>query len=107
FTEIRVPLIGPPANSASAANRLELTLADRGEHYSDFGSTNNPQIGLIWRPIADIKLQGTYGTSFRAPLLNDVNPIPFQVVPVPELDPTKGDLTNALIVFGGNPDLRP
>lgn len=106
FVELRVPLAGP-GRGLPTANRLELTLADRGEHYSDFGSTNNPQVGLIWRPVADLKLRATYGTSFRAPLLNDVNPVPFQVVPVPEFDPTIGDLTNSLLVFGGNPDLRP
>jgi outer membrane receptor protein involved in Fe transport len=95
------------SNSLSAADQLELTLADRVEHYSDFGSTNNPQVGLIWRPVADLKVRGTFGTSFRAPLLNDLNPVPFQVVPVPEFDPAVADLTNSLAVFGGNPNLRP
>jgi len=107
FTEIRVPLIGPPANSASAANRLEVTLADRDEHYSDFGSTNNPQIGLIFRPLLGLKFRGTYGTSFRAPLLNDLNPVPNEVIPVPESDPSTGGVTNTLAIFGGNPDLKP
>ncbi|MBS0422006.1 MAG: TonB-dependent receptor [Proteobacteria bacterium] len=106
FVELRVPLIGG-RNSLPGIDLLELTLADRAEHYSDFGSTNNPQVGLIWRPVADVKLRGTYGTSFRAPLLNDLNPIPFQVVPIPEFDPASGDLTNALAVFGGNAHLSP
>jgi iron complex outermembrane receptor protein len=106
FAELRVPLAGP-GRGLPTANRLELTLADRAEHYSDFGSTNNPQIGVIWRPLADVKVRGTYGTSFRAPLLNDLNPVPFQVVPVPEFDPTTGGMTNSMVVFGGNPNLRP
>ena len=105
FAELRIPLIGG-SNRLPMADQLELTLADRAEHYSDFGSTNNPQVGLIWRPIADLKLRGTYGTSFRAPLLNDLNPVPFQVVPVGEFDPASGDLTNSLVVFGGNSRLR-
>jgi iron complex outermembrane receptor protein len=104
FVELRLPLIGA-GNRVPGADELELTLADRAEHYSDFGSTNNPQVGLIWRPIADLKVRATYGTSFRAPLLNDLNPVPFQVVPLPEFDPTTGDLTNSLVVFGGNPQL--
>jgi outer membrane receptor protein involved in Fe transport len=103
FTELRVPLLG----SAGRANRLELTLADRLERYSDFGSTNNPQAGLIWNPLAELKLRSTFGTSFRAPLLNDLNPVPLEVVPVPEFDPTTGNATNTLLVFGGNPDLQP
>jgi iron complex outermembrane recepter protein len=106
FTELRIPLAGPGGVSR-AANRLELTLADRAEHYSDFGSTNNPQVGVVWSPLADLKFRATYGTSFRAPLLNDLNPVPFQVVPAPEFDPTTGGATNALLVFGGNPDLQP
>jgi outer membrane receptor protein involved in Fe transport len=82
-------------------------VADRDEHYSDFGSSNNPQTGLIWRPLADVKLRATYGTSFRAPLLTDLNPVPFQVVPLTEPDPQTGGITNTLAVFGGNPDLQP
>jgi iron complex outermembrane receptor protein len=104
FAEFRVPLLGP---NAGGAQRLELTLADRLEHYSEFGLTNNPQIGLIWRPVADLKARATYGTSFRAPLLNDLNPVPFEVVPLPEPDPTTGGVTNTLVAFGGNPDLKP
>jgi outer membrane cobalamin receptor len=106
FIELRVPLIGQGKTTGSS-NRLELTLADRGEHYSDFGSTNNPQTGLIWRPLADVKFRATYGTSFRAPLLTNLNPVPFQVVPLPEPDPQTGGITNTLAVFGGNPDLQP
>jgi iron complex outermembrane recepter protein len=104
FAEFRVPLLGP---NGAGAQRLELTLADRLEHYSEFGLTNNPQVGLIWRPVADLKARATYGTSFRAPLLNDLNPVPFQVVPLPEPDPTTGGVTNTLVAFGGNPDLKP
>ncbi|HEY0341935.1 MAG TPA: TonB-dependent receptor, partial [Steroidobacteraceae bacterium] len=105
FAEFRVPLVG--AESPGAPQRLELTLADRVEHYSDFGFTNNPQVGIIWRPLAELKARATYGTSFQAPLLNDLNPVPFEVIPVPEPDPATGGWTNTLAVFGGNPDLKP
>jgi iron complex outermembrane recepter protein len=106
FAEFRVPLVGP-LSDASSALRLELTLADRLERYNEFGVTNNPQFGLIWRPFAELKARATYGTSFRAPLLSDLNPVPFEVVPLPEPDPTTGGLTNTLAVFGGNPGLKP
>jgi iron complex outermembrane receptor protein len=106
FVELRVPLVAP-ASTLSGSNRLELTLADRDELYSEFGSSNNPQIGLIYRPLAEVKLRGTYGTAFRAPLLSDLNPVPTQVVPYPEFDPRTGGVTNAMVVFGGNPDLKP
>jgi outer membrane receptor protein involved in Fe transport len=106
FAEFRVPLMGP-VDATASAHRLELTLADRVEHYSDFGFTNNPQVGVIWRPFVELKARATYGTSFRAPLLNDLNPVPFEVVPFPVPDPTTGGVTNTLAVFGGNPDLKP
>jgi outer membrane receptor protein involved in Fe transport len=105
FVEVDVPLIGPA--EGSTLDRLGLSLADRYEHYSDFGSTNNPKFGLNWRPTSDLNLRGTYGTSFRAPLLNDLNPIATQVVALQEFDPTINDAANVLIAFGGNPNLKP
>lgn len=105
FVEVDFPLIGPA--DGSTLDRLGLSLADRYEHYSDFGSTNNPKFGLNWRPTLDLNLRGTYGTSFRAPLLNDLNPTPTQVVALQEFDPTINDVSNVLITFGGNPNLKP
>lgn len=101
-----MPLMGPGI-PGSSANPLELSFADRFEHYSDFGSTNNPKVGLVWRPTQGLKLRGTYGTSFKAPLLNDLNPVPFQVAAFPTPDPRTGGFTNVLAVFGGNPVLQP
>lgn len=113
FVEFRIPLV---AGSASANPVLELNLADRYEHYSDFGDTNNPQLGLIWKPLVDVKFRGTIGTSFKAPLLNDLNPNPSQIVVLPEFDPQGGQkscspfnttntCSNAIILLGGNPGL--
>jgi iron complex outermembrane recepter protein len=109
FVEVRVPLIGA-SMALPAVQRLELTLADRQEHYSDFGSTNDPTFGLIWQPMTDFKVRGTYGRSFVAPLLSELNPVPFEVVAfntslVPGSAPPSGDV-NELVVFGGNPELR-
>jgi iron complex outermembrane receptor protein len=39
----------------------------RRDHYSDFGATTNPHIGLRWAPVTDISLRASYGKSFRAP----------------------------------------
>jgi iron complex outermembrane recepter protein len=108
FAELRIPLLGP-SGAKSNENQLELSIADRDEHYSDFGSTNNPKIGLMWRPISDLKIRSTYGTSFVAPSLSALNPIPSEVVAyntsvLPGSGPASGDI-NTLIVFGGNPNL--
>jgi iron complex outermembrane receptor protein len=110
FAEFRIPLV---AGSTRANPALELNLADRYEHYSDFGDTNNPQLGLIWKPLVGVKFRGTIGTSFKAPLLNDLNPNPSQIVALPEFDPQGGQkscapfnttntCSNAIILSGGN-----
>ena len=109
FAELRVPLIAP-GMAIPAVERLELALADREEHYSDFGSTNNPSFGLLWKPLAGLSVRGTYGRSFVAPLLSELNPVPFEVVAfntslVPGSAPPGGDV-DELVVFGGNADLR-
>jgi iron complex outermembrane receptor protein len=108
YIELRIPVVGQSSGSHGDPT-LEFTAADRAEHYSDFGSTNNPQVGAIWKPLSGLSIRGTYGTSFKAPLLNDLNPIPFQVVSFPGalFNPAPGGTPNTLIVDGGNPGLKP
>jgi iron complex outermembrane receptor protein len=109
YVELHVPVIGQTTSSRGDP-ALELTLADRAEHYSDFGSTNNPQFGLIGKASSSVTIRGTYGTSFVAPLLSQLNPVPSQVAPLPGtvFNPVPGQTTpNTLAVFGGNPDLTP
>ncbi|HEY8509042.1 MAG TPA: TonB-dependent receptor [Steroidobacteraceae bacterium] len=96
FIELRVPL---PEN-------MELTLSDRYEDYSDFGSKNSPQLGLTWQAAPSLKLRGTYGRSFKAPLFTQLNPMAF-VYAWSLFDPGTGGTANALIHSGGNPDLSP
>jgi outer membrane receptor protein involved in Fe transport len=48
-------------------SQLDLDLAVRYDHYSDFGSTTNPKLSLAWRPGEDWLLRGTWGTGFKAP----------------------------------------
>jgi iron complex outermembrane receptor protein len=48
---------------------LDLDLAVRTDHYSDFGSTTNPKISFRYKPTSTIMLRGSAGTGFRAPTL--------------------------------------
>jgi iron complex outermembrane recepter protein len=107
YGELRVPLVGPGGGHGDSA--LEFTLADRAEKYSDFGSTNNPQGGVIWKPFDGVSVRGTYGKSFKAPLLSQLNPVPDQVAILPAaiFVPAPGGVLNTLAVNGGNPALRP
>jgi iron complex outermembrane receptor protein len=66
FAELYVPIVGKE-NQIPMARALEFSAAFRRDHYSDFGSTTNPRIGLRWEPWTDISLRTSYGKSFRAP----------------------------------------
>jgi iron complex outermembrane receptor protein len=59
FMELDLPL----------TSTLDLTLADRQDKYSDFGSTNNPKIQARWQPTNFVTFRGTASTGFRAPTL--------------------------------------
>jgi outer membrane receptor protein involved in Fe transport len=104
FAELAVPLFGP-GNALSGLHRLDLSLAVRREHYSDFGSTTNPKVGLVWEPLAGLRLRGSYGTSFRAPSLTDLGK-PFVIVAT-QLPNGTGSYSPVLYLSGGNPKLKP
>ena len=63
FMELDLPL----------TSTLDLTLADRQDKYSDFGSTNNPKIQARWQPASFVTFRGTASTGFRAPTLFSLN----------------------------------
>lgn len=50
--------------------QLQLTLGARYDNYSDFGSTINPRMGLIWHINADFSAKLFAGSAFRAPPIN-------------------------------------
>jgi len=115
FAELHIPIVGRGAN-ASSIDRLAISIAGRHENYSDFGSTNDPQFGVIWNPLASFKIRGTFGRSFKAPNLKDLNPNPYSIFPLPIPDPGVGAsscqpienssrCTDVLFLFGGNPGL--
>jgi outer membrane receptor protein involved in Fe transport len=104
FGEVIVPLVGE-ANSLPGARRLELSAAARHERYSDFGSSTNPRVGLVWEPFNGLRLRGSYGTSFRAPGLRELNdPVNVGISQLPDAG---GRLNTVLFLTGGNSDLKP
>ena len=72
YGELRVPVFGVD-NAIPGFQSLDLSLAGRMSHYSDVGTTYNPKVGVNWEPVRGIKLHGSYGTSFRAPILTQIN----------------------------------
>lgn len=61
------------------ANSLQLTTGLRYDYFSDFGSTVNPRLALIWANTSDITTKLLYGRAFRAPSISELfvtsNPI--------------------------------
>ena len=107
FAEVLIPIFSD-ANARHGLERLELTVAGRIEDYSDFGTTTNPKIGLSWAPHSSLNVRGTFGTSFRAPLFQDLSESNRQVLYINASDPTALDgTTYTLIELGGNPELQP
>lgn len=56
-----------------------LTSGLRYDHYSDFGSTFNPRVSLVWQTSKALTVKLLYGTAYRAPSVGELyaknNPI--------------------------------
>jgi iron complex outermembrane recepter protein len=53
-------------------DRLEMGVAVRHDRYNDFGNSTNPKVSLLWRPIDQLVLRGSWGKGFRAPSLQQL-----------------------------------
>lgn len=94
FIELSVPLLAG----------LEAQIAGRYDHYSDFGGTTNPKLGLRWQPHRDLLLRASGGTGFKAPTLQELYSeeiFSFETV----YDPVTGDLVEVPTFSSGNSDL--
>ncbi|MEO8135755.1 MAG: TonB-dependent receptor [Betaproteobacteria bacterium] len=106
FSELNVPVV----------KSLEINLAARYDHYSDFAGTTNPKITLRWQPRQEVLLRAAYGTGFRAPTLSDVLLPPVYSVTADAFDDplrcpvTQSEIdcvTNFRSQGVGNPQLQP
>ena len=52
---------------APVLRTLDLTAAYRYDHYSDYGNSSTPKIGIKFTPFKQLALRGTYSEGFRAP----------------------------------------
>lgn len=72
YAEFNLPLIGPD-QQVHGIQRLDVTAAVRGEHYSTFGGVTTPKLGLLYDPNPDFTLKASWGKSFKAPTLFEQN----------------------------------
>lgn len=105
FAESAIPLL-PSAAEAKGPTVLSLDLAVRAEQYSELGTTTNKKVALVYQPTSGIKVQASWGTSFRAPtLLQQFNTQQTVLEFVPDALQASGQ-SLALLRFGGNPMLE-
>ena len=105
FGEIFVPLIGA-GTGGGFGDELNLSAAVRYDDYEDIGSTTNPKFGVTYKPVDELTIRGSYGTSFRAPSLPDTgNPFNNLSNFVDPTSPT--GFRRVLFLRGGNPELQP
>lgn len=111
FGEVQVPIVGA-GNRMSFIHSLTLAGSFRYDHFSDFGSTTNPKIGVNFKPVSWLGFRGNYSTSFNAPspvdqlgaLRNTAGFFPFnQPFVRPGDNPT---VTGIVALQGSNPGLR-
>lgn len=115
YGELLIPLVGAQ-NAITGVEELELHLSGRWDDYSDFGSTTNPKIGLMWSPVEGLQLRSSYSTSFAPPSLGftgdlnrAANVFPYSYIvtamgsalPDPSLD------VDMMFVVGAGADLQP
>lgn len=72
YVELAVPLVSPDMQVPLIHN-LNVQLAGRYEHYSDFGSVASPKIALAWDLVDGVRLRGSYSEGFRAPNLEQTH----------------------------------
>jgi outer membrane receptor for ferrienterochelin and colicins len=58
----------------AVAAKLTLSAGIRYDHYSNFGGSTNPRVGLIYHLFHPTTLKLLYGTAFRAPVPYEITP---------------------------------
>lgn len=122
YVEFAVPLVSPEMN-IPGVYQLDVQLAGRYEHYSDFGSVAKPKIAVAWDVIPGVRVRGSYSEGFRAPNLEQTNATQYGRLASGvdyvrcEADLRAGRISNfaqcsqntssASLLVAGNPDLEP
>lgn len=121
YVEFAVPLVSPEMN-IPLVRSVDVQIAGRAEHYSDFGSVAKPKIAASWDIFDGLRLRGSYSEGFRAPNLEQVNTATYgRLTTNPDYIRCEADLrAGRIATFGacarsigaslqvsGNPDLEP
>ena len=80
---------------APIVKMLDVKAAYRYDHYSDYGHSTTPEVGVVFKPIKQLVLRATYAEGFRAP------------GPAEAGSSVSFGFTNIGILSVGNPLLKP
>ena len=111
FAEVSVPI----------TKKLDLSLAERYDRFSDFGESVNPKASVAYRPAKSLLMRASAGTGFKAPLMQSLygsaNQSAEWIIDQVSCDREKakgaaGDLTQCqpqqhTVFSGGNRNLKP
>jgi iron complex outermembrane recepter protein len=106
FIDLEIPLFGDKW-SWPGARSLQLSIQERYDDYSTFGSAAKPKFAIAYKPFDDLTIRGSYDEGFAAPALAELfgTPIPAQTS---VNDPHFGGQSFTVLSFtGGNPRLKP
>ncbi|MNU34761.1 Vitamin B12 transporter BtuB precursor [compost metagenome] len=122
YIEFALPLVSPEMN-IPLIYQLDMQLAGRYEHYSDFGSVAKPKVAVAWDVVPGVRVRGSYSEGFRAPNLEQTNATQYSRLASGvdyvrcEADLRAGRIANfsacaqntsgASLLVAGNPDLQP
>jgi len=122
YLEFAVPVVSPEMG-VPLIHSLDVQVAGRFEHYSDFGSVTSPKIAMAWDIVDGLRVRASYSEGFRAPNLEQTNATQYARLASGidyvrcEADLRAGRIANfsacaqntsgLSLLVSGNPDLEP
>jgi iron complex outermembrane receptor protein len=72
YVELFIPVVGT-GNAVRFVQALNISLAGRHENNNRYGKSTTPKFGMTWTVNDSLQLNASYGKSFRAPSLPEVD----------------------------------
>jgi iron complex outermembrane receptor protein len=106
YVEGQLPVFGNRMTFPGFAS-LDIDAAARYENIENAGSRTDPTVSVRWEPVADLlAIRGSYGTSFRAPPLDDVAGST-TTTQITLINPSSGQSQYYVGTTGSNINLKP
>lgn len=118
FGELYMPFVNAEMG-VPLVRDFTVSTALRYDHYSDFGETTNGKVSATWELVDGFKIRGSWGTSFRAPGLPELNSGAFSfalggnITAASAVNAALGGTRqangsiNVINIIGGNKNLKP